>query len=78
MIRNLRPPPGAMCYIVECGKCKKKSYGGCGMHVEAVFRDVPVEQRCFCGFTEEERRAAEKAPHLRSSMPKGGGGCALY
>ncbi|KAI8510552.1 hypothetical protein Bbelb_114680 [Branchiostoma belcheri] len=34
-----------MCYQVECSKCKKKTWRGCGLHVESVMKDVPPEER---------------------------------
>jgi hypothetical protein len=37
-----------MCSRIQCEKCGKPSYRGCGMHVEQVLRDVPVTQRCRC------------------------------
>jgi len=45
-----------MCRRVQCGKCKKPSYSGCGMHVEQVLGDVPREDRCKC---REEAGASE-------------------
>lgn len=64
---------------VQCGTCKKATWAGCGMHVESVFRAVPFEQRCVCGFTAREIEDGKKNPQLRSSMPKAGGsGCATH
>ena len=37
-----------MCRRVECPKCKKPSYAGCGKHIEQVLADVPRENRCAC------------------------------
>ncbi len=37
-----------MCRRIECVKCKKPSYAGCGLHVEQVLSDVPREKRCRC------------------------------
>jgi hypothetical protein len=37
-----------MCRQVECGKCQKPTYAGCGMHIEQVLGHVPREQRCDC------------------------------
>jgi hypothetical protein len=37
-----------MCRRVECAKCKKPTYAGCGMHIEQVLGDVPREKRCSC------------------------------
>lgn len=61
-----------MCHQTKCGKCQKASWAGCGYHVEPIFRTIPPAERCFCGFTEDEKKAAYSQPDLRSSMPKGG------
>ena len=37
-----------MCRRIECAKCKKPTYAGCGMHIEQVLGDVPREDRCTC------------------------------
>ncbi|HTM19350.1 MAG TPA: hypothetical protein VL172_02545 [Kofleriaceae bacterium] len=44
-----------MCRRVQCKKCKRPTYAGCGRHVEAVLGDVPRDQRCDC----REREQAE-------------------
>ena len=37
-----------MCRRVECSKCGRPTYAGCGMHVEQVLGNVPPAQRCRC------------------------------
>jgi hypothetical protein len=37
-----------MCRRVECSKCGRPTYAGCGMHVEQVLGNVPPVQRCRC------------------------------
>lgn len=37
-----------MCRRVDCPKCGKATFAGCGMHVEQVLGDVPREERCKC------------------------------
>lgn len=37
-----------MCRRVECRKCGKPTYAGCGQHVEQVLAGVPKSQRCDC------------------------------
>mgnify|MGYP001616067726 CR=1 FL=1 len=37
-----------MCRRVDCSKCGKPTFAGCGAHVEQVLRDVPVSDRCDC------------------------------
>src|SRR5688572_24588227 len=38
-----------MCHRVNCRKCGKPTYAGCGRHVEAVLADVPLAERCRSG-----------------------------
>jgi len=37
-----------MCRRVNCNKCNKPTFAGCGMHVEQVLAGVPVADRCNC------------------------------
>lgn len=37
-----------MCQRITCSACGKPTFAGCGRHVEAVLRDVPIEARCRC------------------------------
>ena len=48
-----------MCRRVQCSRCGKPTFAGCGAHVEQVLADVPPSSRCRC---REE-----------SSKPKSGG-----
>lgn len=37
-----------MCRRIQCRKCGRPSYSGCGEHVELVLGDVPPADRCKC------------------------------
>jgi hypothetical protein len=37
-----------MCRRVDCPKCGRPTYAGCGAHVEQVLADVPRVARCRC------------------------------
>ena len=37
-----------MCRRIDCPKCGRPSFAGCGMHVEQVLGNVPPAQRCRC------------------------------
>ncbi len=37
-----------MCRRVDCSRCGKPTFAGCGLHVEQVLGDVPRAQRCSC------------------------------
>jgi hypothetical protein len=53
-----------MCRRVDCKKCGKPTFAGCGMHVEQVLGDVPASGRCRCGESAEavSRDASQGAP----------------
>ena len=51
-----------MCSRIQCEKCGKPSFVGCGMHVEQVLGDVPPADRCAC-------RAQAKASNAAPSKP---------
>lgn len=44
-----------MCRRIECSKCGRPSFAGCGMHIEQVLGNVPPAERCKC---REEKAAA--------------------
>ena len=37
-----------MCRRIDCRKCGRPTFTGCGMHVEQVLGNVPPEARCRC------------------------------
>lgn len=37
-----------MCMAVQCPKCAKPTWAGCGAHVEQVLGHVPKDKRCQC------------------------------
>jgi hypothetical protein len=37
-----------MCRRIDCPKCGRPTFAGCGMHVEQVLGDVPPAERCRC------------------------------
>lgn len=37
-----------MCMQVQCPKCGKPSWAGCGAHVEQVLGHIPKDKRCQC------------------------------
>jgi hypothetical protein len=53
-----------MCRRVDCRKCGKPTFAGCGMHVEQVLGNVPPSQRCRC---------REERPSKEPSAPSPGG-----
>ena len=53
-----------MCRRVECRKCGRPTFAGCGMHVEQVLGDVPRGQRCRC----REEQPKEPSGGLRTRL----------
>jgi hypothetical protein len=47
-----------MCRRVECARCARPTYAGCGAHVERVLGDVSPDQRCRC---REERAKGDRS-----------------
>ena len=37
-----------MCRRVQCSKCSRPTYAGCGAHIEQVLSDVAPADRCRC------------------------------
>ncbi|PVF99706.1 hypothetical protein CPB86DRAFT_702756 [Serendipita vermifera] len=37
-----------MCWAVQCDKCGKTTWKGCGRHVEQVMSKVKEEDKCIC------------------------------
>jgi len=50
-----------MCQRVECRKCGRPTYAGCGAHVEQVLGNVPKADRCRC----REEKAASATPDVQ-------------
>lgn len=40
-----------MCRRINCGKCGKPTWAGCGQHVNQVLAGVPKAKRCNCAET---------------------------
>jgi hypothetical protein len=54
-----------MCRRVDCRKCGRPTFAGCGAHVEQVLGNVPPAERCRC---REEQATAPRATDLRSRL----------
>jgi hypothetical protein len=37
-----------MCRRVQCERCHKSTYDGCGKHIEQVLRGILEADRCMC------------------------------
>ena len=59
-----------MCQRVECRKCGRPTYSGCGKHVEQVLRDVPPAQRCQCRDAKPAARDAAATGAKRSWLSR--------
>ena len=54
-----------MCRRLNCTKCGRPTYAGCGAHVEQVLADVPTTKRCRC----RETTAQAPEPHSQDRQP---------
>lgn len=54
-----------MCRRVQCKKCGRPSFAGCGAHVEQVLGDVPVAERCACASEPAERASGKGAAWIK-------------
>ena len=50
-----------MCRRVDCSKCGRPTFAGCGAHVEQVLGTVPPADRCRC----RETKAKDPEPGLK-------------
>jgi len=57
-----------MCRAVQCSKCHKPTWAGCGAHVEQVLGNVPKADRCTC---------RESAKSAGSALPTPGFGASI-
>ncbi|KFH06242.1 hypothetical protein TGVAND_268300 [Toxoplasma gondii VAND] len=37
-----------MCYEVKCTHCGKRTWQGCGKHIDSVMKPIPVQEQCAC------------------------------
>lgn len=51
-----------MCRRVNCERCGKPTFAGCGAHIEQVLADVPKAERCQC-------RADTSAANVKAERP---------
>jgi hypothetical protein len=57
-----------MCRRIDCPKCGRPSFAGCGMHVEQVLGNVPPAQRCRCREEPRKKAGESPGPDLRSRL----------
>ena len=55
-----------MCRRIDCAKCGRPTYAGCGAHVEQVLGNVPPAERCRC----REEKAKEAKPEGAQTQPR--------
>ena len=58
-----------MCYPVQCPKCGKTTWAGCGKHKDMVMAKVPEKDRCTCPRDGEPQQQA--APKETANYDKG-------
>jgi hypothetical protein len=57
-----------MCRRVDCSKCGRPTYAGCGMHIEQVLGNVPPAQRCRCREEKTKAPGGPEAGGLRARL----------
>ena len=64
-----------MCQSVKCNTCSKTSWTGCGQHLTGIFKSIPEDKRCFCGYSPEELEEEKKNPKNKQlgALPKQSG-----
>ena len=55
-----------MCRRVDCPKCGRPTYAGCGKHIEQVLGNVPEAERCKCPEDHAKTTGTAAAPEGRS------------
>jgi len=63
-----------MCQRVECARCGKPSWIGCGRHIEQALAGVPESERCRCKRSLVDRllglRTARRPAPARPGRPE--------
>lgn len=59
-----------MCRRVQCAKCGRPTFAGCGAHIEQVLGDVPRDRRCTC--REQAAAPSGTAAAQGGTAPTGG------
>jgi hypothetical protein len=62
-----------MCSRIECPKCHRPTFAGCGAHVEQVLGSVPKADRCNCREQAAKAKSGPKVEQpswLRNLWPK--------
>lgn len=57
-----------MCRAVQCSKCHKPTWAGCGAHVEQVLGHVPKSARCACRDSVASTTSEPKSSGLVASV----------
>jgi hypothetical protein len=57
-----------MCRRVDCPKCGRPTFAGCGRHVEQVLGNVPPAERCRCAETQSKKSGEDSGGDLRARL----------
>lgn len=64
-----------MCSRTQCPKCSKTSFSGCGMHLNSIFRDVPVDNLCACNSKVQAYAQQRREAGMLQTDTRAQGGC---
>lgn len=56
-----------MCRRVDCSKCGRPTFAGCGAHVEQVLAGVPASERCRCRQDQASSSGSKEQPREPAS-----------
>ncbi|KAI4330326.1 hypothetical protein MLD38_028624 [Melastoma candidum] len=56
-----------MCYKVECKKCGKYTWAGCGKHLNSVYSSIEKGKHCMCSSWPGIDTSSEKSGNDGSS-----------
>ena len=58
-----------MCHQVQCSRCGRPTWAGCGRHIEQALKDVPPDQRVFTPLNAELARQWKPITRSKPALP---------
>lgn len=43
-----------MCRLMQCARCERLTWAGCGKHLEQLFHNIAYDKRCWCFYDKVE------------------------
>nr|CEL68010.1 TPA: hypothetical protein BN1204_037905 [Neospora caninum Liverpool] len=51
-----------MCYEVKCPQCGKRTWAGCGKHIDSVMKHIPAQEQCACKARSQDEFDRNRSP----------------